>query len=250
MRDRLRWLERWLHLRLLGRHPYNTVLNYNWVNVRPMVRTLRALAPLVRGRVVDVGAGRSPYYDLFSAGVRSYVAVDHPASLPVEEDRPIARVAGIVEALPLRDGAADTLLSTQVLSQSIDPSLGLREVSRVLRPGGHAILSAPHSSPLHAEPYDLYRFTPEGLRRLGEEAGLQVVGLESQGQIFSGFALALAMNLVLTPVSPGRPMEVRPRRQLLFAPLIGLVNVLAYLLDGVLPFNRSPVNLIVILRKR
>jgi len=250
MRDRLGWLERWLHLRLLGRHPYNTVLNYNWVNVRPMVRTLRALTPLVRGRVVDVGAGRSPYYDVFSAGVRSYIAVDRLSSLPSEEERPIARVAGVIEALPLRDGSADALLSTQVLYQTIDPRLGLREVCRVLRSGGHAILSAPHSSPVHSEPYDLYRFTPQGLRRLGEEAGLEVVRLETQGQLFSGFALALAMNLVLTPVSPGRPMEVRARRQLLFAPLIGLVNVLAYLLDRVLPFNRSPVNLIVVLRKR
>ena len=250
MRGRLDWLERWLHLRLLGRHPYNTILNYNWVNVRPMVRTLRALAPLMHGRVVDVGAGRSPYYDVFSAGARSYIAVDYPASLPADEARPIARVAGVVEALPLRDGSADALLSTQVLYQTIDPSRGLREVCRVLRPGGHAILSAPHSSPVHSEPYDLYRFTPQGLRRLGEEAGLEVVRLETQGQLFSGFALALAMNLVLTPVSPGRPMEVRPRRQLLFAPLIGLVNALAYLLDRALPFNRSPVNLIVVLRKR
>jgi SAM-dependent methyltransferase len=250
VRDRLDWLERWLHLRLLGRHPYNTVLNYNWVNVRPMLRTLRALAPLVRGRVVDVGAGRSPYYDLFAAGARPYVAVDWPASLPAREDRPIARVGGVIEALPLRDGSADALVSTQVLYQTVDPRLGLREVARVLRPGGHAILSAPHSSPLHSEPYDLYRFTPEGLRRLGEEAGFEVLRLEAQGQLFSGFALALAMNLVLTPVAAGRPMEVRPRRQLLFAPLIGAVNLLAYLLDRALPFNRSPVNLIVLLRKR
>jgi len=249
LRMRLRSLGSRFKQRLLGCHPYNTIFNYNWVNVRPMVRTFRALGHLFQGRVVDLGAGASPYYDLIAPMAKLYIAIDYPSAMPGKDRRKIERAAGILEAVPLATESVDTVFCTQVLCQVPHPEAALREIARIMRPGGYAIISVPHVSPLHSEPYDLYRFTPDGLSRLANAAGLQTHSIHTQGRLFAAFALCLAMNLVLSPLVPGQPMRLLPRRQLLFAPLIALVNGIAYLLDTLLPFSRIPVNFIAIVTK-
>lgn len=234
---------------LLGRHPYNTIFNYNWGNVRPMIRVFRDLQDIFQGRVADLGAGASPYYHLIAPPAKSYIAIDYPSALPRQEVRKIERVAGVMEALPLATESIDTVFCTQALYQVQCPADVLCEIARILGPGACAIISVPHISPLHSEPYDLYRFTPNGLRHLASAAGLQTRSVHIQGQLFASFALCSAMNLVLSPIVPGQPMRLLPRRQLLFAPLIALVNGIAYLLDAILPFNRTPVNFIIVVSK-
>jgi SAM-dependent methyltransferase len=234
---------------LLGRHPYNTVFSFNWVNVRPMVRTLRELAPLFRGRVADLGAGSSPYHDLLGGAASQYVALDYPASLTRPDDRAMMRVGADVQAIPLVSGCVDAVLCSQVLSQVERPDVALVEMARILKSGGHAVVSAPHISALHSEPHDLYRFTPDGLRRLLACANLRVLSVHAQGGLFASFALCLAMNLILSPPVEGQPMNVSKRRQLMFAPIIALVNAMAAVLDRVLAFGRTPVNLIMVARK-
>ncbi len=243
------FLKHTLRTRLLGTHPYNTSFNYNWVNVRPLLATFRGLSRLCRSRVVDLGAGLSPYYDVLARDAAIYVAIDLPSALPNEESRPIARAAGTLEAIPLAAGSMDTVLCIQVLSQVCDPARALREIARILKPGGHAILAVPHVSPLHSEPHDLYRFTPDGLRRLLAQAGLTPGPLHVQGYLFASFALCFAMSLVLTPVRDGQPMRLCPWRQLVFAPWIFCVNHTARLLDWILPFNRVPVNFVMVAEK-
>jgi ubiquinone/menaquinone biosynthesis C-methylase UbiE len=53
-----------------------------------------------------------------------------------------------LEALPLEDGAFDLVLCTQVLEHLLDPDAGLRELARVLAPGGTLIVSTDHARPV------------------------------------------------------------------------------------------------------
>ena len=46
-----------------------------------------------------------------------------------------------LESLPFPDGSFDLVLCTQVIEHLLDPELGLRELTRVLAPGGRAILT-------------------------------------------------------------------------------------------------------------
>jgi ubiquinone/menaquinone biosynthesis C-methylase UbiE len=50
-------------------------------------------------------------------------------------------VRGNLEALPLEDAAFDLVLCTQVLEHLLDPAAGVRELARVLRPGGRVVLT-------------------------------------------------------------------------------------------------------------
>ena len=56
---------------------------------------------------------------------------------------------------------------------------------RILRPGGTVIVSVPHLSRLHEEPYDFYRFTRYGLRYLFEQHGFEVLEIQKKGGLFS-----------------------------------------------------------------
>jgi hypothetical protein len=89
---------------LLGQHPNNTFLSFNWHNVRHIKTFLhRFRLGLDRDRydIVDIGAGASPYFSIFAPLAGQYVAIDLPTSLPPCEDRPLLRIGGAAEPLPM-----------------------------------------------------------------------------------------------------------------------------------------------------
>ena len=54
----------------------------DWVDLQWAVleRSLRAVAPRARGRLLDVGCGNKPYEAWFRPFVRSYIGVEHAAT--------------------------------------------------------------------------------------------------------------------------------------------------------------------------
>jgi ubiquinone/menaquinone biosynthesis C-methylase UbiE len=67
---------------------------------------------------------------------------------------------GDAAALPLRDGAFDTVIANDAMEHFARPADALREMARVIRPGGAIwIFFTPHYSPLGSHLYD-YIYTP------------------------------------------------------------------------------------------
>lgn len=136
-----------------------------------------SFAPLAKGRLLDIGCGHKPYAPLFLPYVREYVGLDLVES-PAGND---ADVIGSVSALPFDDASFDTVISTQVIEHVPDPHVMLREIARVLGPGGVVLITAPFAWPLHEVPHDFQRFTRYGLEHLATAAGLDVERIDERG---------------------------------------------------------------------
>jgi SAM-dependent methyltransferase len=77
--------------------------------------------------------------------------------------------------IPVPDGTFDAVVAGQVIEHVRKVWLWMKEVARVVRPGGLVVIIAPVSWPFHEAPIDCWRIYPEAMRTLADEAGLEVV---------------------------------------------------------------------------
>src|SRR5439155_2553781 len=81
------------------------------------------------------------------------------------------------DLMPLHDGAADVLISGQVLEHCEEFWRLFPEMARVLAPDGFMIVIAPSAGPIHRFPVDCYRFYPDSFRTLARIASLNLIEL-------------------------------------------------------------------------
>ncbi|MEM7625771.1 MAG: class I SAM-dependent methyltransferase [Planctomycetota bacterium] len=146
--------------------------------------------------LVDLGCGDTPYRGLIEPRVGAYVGVDLP------ENRRADLALSAAGRTPLADGAADAVLSTQVLEHVPDPAAYLREARRLLKPGGTLILSTHGHWKFHPHPGDYWRWTSQGLRHAVERAGFEVT--ECVGVLGLGAAGAVMLQDAVVSRLPRR----------------------------------------------
>jgi SAM-dependent methyltransferase len=113
--------------------------------------------PLGRWNLYIGGAGRA---------VAGYVNLD---LFPM----PGVDLAADAEQLPFSDGIFQRVECDAVLEHVRHPEQAMREIQRVLAPGGYLHLVTPFCHPFHEYPKDYRRFTLDGLKELA--AGLEPV---------------------------------------------------------------------------
>lgn len=108
-----------------------------------MRRRRRDLVAAARGRVIEIGAGTGLNVAYYPEAVDELVLTEPEPGMRRKLERRTAREARIVaapaERLPVEDASVDTVVSTLVLCTVTDPALVLREIARVLRPGGQLL---------------------------------------------------------------------------------------------------------------
>ncbi len=149
-------------------------------SIRRCYSTAEALSCVldrVHGAVLDYGCGTAKYKAALLRHGSSYDGMDiDPAH---------ATIVGDAHAAPVADSSYDTVVSNQVLEHVARPWVVAKEMSRVLRPGGTCIITAPFLTPYHAHPHDYFRYTEEGMRSLMESAGLTVEVCSKYGGFFA-----------------------------------------------------------------
>jgi SAM-dependent methyltransferase len=73
-----------------------------------------------------------------------------------------------IHHLTFADDSVGTVICLETLEHVADPLRAVQEMHRVLRPGGLLAISSLMFFPIHAHPWDFWRFTPEGFERLLE----------------------------------------------------------------------------------
>ncbi len=106
--------------------------------------------PLGRWNLYIGGAGRK---------VDGYINLDLVAMEEVD-------VAANAEHLPFSEGLFQRVECDAVLEHVRDPDRVMREIERVLAPGGYVHLVTPFCHPFHEYPKDYRRFTLDGLKQL------------------------------------------------------------------------------------
>ncbi len=126
---------------------------YTWMTDRPAVRRWedplrREIVGQAQGIVLEVGAGGGQNFPFYDAHRVMRVEATEPdeAMLVVARRRlgsapvPITLTDAAVEALPFPDAQFDRVVATLVFCSVGEPMLGLREIWRVLKPGGMLLL--------------------------------------------------------------------------------------------------------------
>jgi SAM-dependent methyltransferase len=90
---------------------------------------------------------------------KSYVGCDIHKGIGVD------RVENL-NCLTLEDKVAGTVLCFETLEHVENPFMAIKEMHRILKPGGLIIISSVFNFPIHNHPKDYWRFTPECFRFL------------------------------------------------------------------------------------
>ncbi len=130
-------------------------------------------------RILDVGCGTGANLEMLS-GFGEAEGVDvSPDALAFCRERGLENVRqGAAEKLPYEDASFDLVTALDVVEHLDDDTAGLREMHRVLRPGGRAMLFVPAFMFLWGVQDDIShhrrRYTLAGLQRAVREAGFEV----------------------------------------------------------------------------
>jgi SAM-dependent methyltransferase len=152
--------------------------------------------------VLDAGAGDAPYKSLLAH--TRYETADFE-----QVDKRYAKSTYVCDlsAIPVADGRFDAIIFSQVMEHLPEPKLAIRELYRVLKPGGRMIFTAPLFYEEHEQPYDFYRYTQFAVRYLFAGAGFQIDRLDWLEGYYS--TVAYQMNRMARYL-PTRPAAVAP----------------------------------------
>ena len=89
-----------------------------------------------------------------------------------------------IDRIPVKAKTFDTIFCNAVLEHVKNPHEVVEEFHRVLKDEGHIYVAVPFMQPEHLDPTDFWRFTADGLKRIVEQHGFEVVKVEGTHNVY------------------------------------------------------------------
>jgi len=160
-----------------------------------LYKAIKRHSSKARGELLDFGCGSKPYESLFT-GVAHYIGCDIHVSGHSHKDSRVDYFYNGKE-LPFKDSEFDWVVSFETFEHIFNLNEILSELARVIRSGGHMLVTAPFCWDEHEIPYDFARYTSYGLTHLLESHGFTIIDYEKTGNYLLCSVQILQMYIFL-----------------------------------------------------
>lgn len=149
--------------------------------------------------IIDIGAGELKYKKFcnhlkyISQDFAQYDGIgDGLGQHPGKWDQSKIDIVSDITSIPKNDDSCDAVMCIEVLEHVPDPVSALKEMSRLLKPGGHIIVTAPFCSLTHFSPYYYQNgFSKYFYEYWYDKFGLKIIEMEFNGNFFEWMAQEL-----------------------------------------------------------
>ena len=92
-------------------------------------------------------------------------------------------VCDFAKKLPIKSESVEAILCSNVFEHLSEPEICMKEISRVLKKNGKALILIPFIIKLHQEPFDFYRYTKHALKYISKKSNLDVQEIKEIGGV-------------------------------------------------------------------
>jgi ubiquinone/menaquinone biosynthesis C-methylase UbiE len=193
-------------------------------------KTLKKQIPQMKGKMLDVGCGNSPFEFLVNQNQCEYVGIDIAGADNFDyQNSKIVVFDG--ENIPFENESFENIICTEVIEHIPSPEKIISEMHRVLKPNGLAIITLPWSARVHFAPYDFCRYTPYKLKLLFQN--FNEVNIQNRGtdinSIVSKMIVLFFGNLLSWSIKDLLLIPFKTIFLIIFAPILGIAVVLSHI---------------------
>ena len=142
---------------------------FNW-HIQKHCRNLSGIS-------IDLAGGANPsYYRYWNLKKEQVIKVDY------NKEKDVDVVADLNQKLPFDNNYADNIFLFNAIYIIESPENLLKEIHRILKPGGVLFLNSPLITNEAPEPHDYFRFTSEGIKKILFQAEFSQMKLYKIGE--------------------------------------------------------------------
>ena len=183
---------------------------------------------------MDLGCGSKPYQSLFT--YQEYIGVDfeNPGHPHLDEQIDVFYDG---KHLPFDNNSFDVVFCSEVFEHVFNLPELLKEIKRVLQPGGKLIFTCPFAFPEHEQPNDFARYTSFAIKEMMTGNNFTIVEYIKSGNTIEAIGQLRAIYTHLHIVSKFKNIPVI--RQLLRVAIFTYLNCCTILKSWLLPSSND-----------